>query len=86
MIKLITRSPLKRAIYCTECKDISHSFRMDRKLPLTACKSLLWGLSLLSVALYYVDRISPNHPPTPHVQASDRPVTELAVEMWPFVK
>lgn len=72
----MTRSPRKRAKYCTECKDILCSYEVDKKSPLPPHECPVWALSLLSAALYYVDRISPNCPPSHHAWASGRTLAE----------
>lgn len=71
MMKLIARSPLKREKYSTEYRAISQDYRMDKKSP--PVSSLGTIFALCSLVLH---RISPNFPPSHHMQASSTLVAE----------
>lgn len=75
-MKLIARFPKEGKIQYRVQGYLTQLQNVQKNHPFPLHQSLVWVLYLLSVALCYIDRISPNFPPSHHVQESSRPVAE----------
>ena len=71
----ITRPPIKRAKYHTECKDISCNSRIYRKLLLFSSSIPSLGNFFAFCTLILYRRIIPNCPPTQYEQSPGRSMT-----------